>query len=114
MVPTRTRFFCVDPEDAILSTLRGSGNAAQISAAWELMRKRLELGREFLNKYVKEFKNPDYIEDFSPASTSKELTDELTANCSTEGANENFPVWDVFQRIPQISVSSSWIWMKLC
>jgi hypothetical protein len=38
----------------------------------------------------------------------------FTANCSTEGTNENFPVWDVFQRIPQISVSSSWIWMKLC
>jgi hypothetical protein len=38
----------------------------------------------------------------------------FTANCSTEGANEKYPVWDVFQRIPQISVSSSWIWMKLC
>jgi hypothetical protein len=25
----------------------------------------------------------------------------ITANCSTEGANENFPVWDVFQRIPR-------------
>jgi hypothetical protein len=37
-----------------------------------------------------------------------------TAVGSTEGANENFPVWDVFQRIPHISVSSSWIWTRSC
>jgi hypothetical protein len=24
----------------------------------------------------------------------------FTANCSTEGANENFPIWDVFKEFP--------------
>ncbi|KAJ7924009.1 hypothetical protein B0H13DRAFT_2315828 [Mycena leptocephala] len=77
MVPGRARFFRIDPEDAILSTLKGSSSVAQLFAAWELMRKRLELGRGFLGKYVREFKNPDFIEDFSPASTAKELSEEL-------------------------------------
>jgi hypothetical protein len=31
----------------------------------------------------------------------------ITANCSTEGANENFPIWGVFKRFPIESLRKS-------
>ncbi|KAJ7982893.1 hypothetical protein DFH06DRAFT_1266550 [Mycena polygramma] len=77
LVAGRTRFFRVDPEDAILPILRGCGSLAQLIAAWEIMRKRLELGQGFFKKYLKEAKFPTSIVDFSPASTTTELKDSL-------------------------------------
>ncbi|KAJ6477131.1 hypothetical protein C8R47DRAFT_1220059 [Mycena vitilis] len=77
LVVGRTRFFRVDPEDAILPILRGCGSMAQLVAAWEIMRKRLELGQAFFKKYLKEFRYPDSIEDYSPASTTMELKESL-------------------------------------
>jgi hypothetical protein len=38
---------------------------------------------------------------------------DVTAIGSTEGADEKFPVWDVFRRIPHISVSFAPIQMNL-
>jgi hypothetical protein len=76
-VKGRKRYFWIDPEDAILPTLKGSGNLSQLKAAWEFMRKHLGLGRDFFQKYLKEFRNPDFIEDYSPTSTTKEWTNEL-------------------------------------
>ncbi|KAJ7601264.1 hypothetical protein DFH06DRAFT_1353560 [Mycena polygramma] len=77
LVVGRTRFFRIDPEDAILPILRGCGSMAQLVAAWEIMRKRLELGQAFFKKYLKEFRYPDSVVDFSPASTTTELKESL-------------------------------------
>ncbi|KAJ7884947.1 hypothetical protein B0H13DRAFT_1889722 [Mycena leptocephala] len=74
LVKGRDRHFRIDPEDAILPILEGCSNRAQLSAAWDIIRRRLELGGQFFRKYVKEFKNPDSIEAFSPASTSASLS----------------------------------------
>ncbi|KAJ6499664.1 hypothetical protein C8R47DRAFT_971591, partial [Mycena vitilis] len=77
MVAGRTRFFRIDPEDAIVPIFRGCNNLSQIIAAWGIIRKRLELGQRFFQKYVKEFQTPEANIEYSPASTSVELTDDL-------------------------------------
>lgn len=78
MVSRRDKYFRVDPEDAIIPTLKGCGDRSQLIVIWEILRKRLELGQEFFRKYVKEFRKPEAIEDFSPASTTRELVEELS------------------------------------
>jgi hypothetical protein len=88
MVPGRNKYFRVDPEDAIVPTLKGCGDRAQLVAVWEIMRKRLELGQAFFRKYLKEFYRPEAIEDFSPASTSRELAEELTSMGSDESRQQ--------------------------
>ncbi|KAJ7186969.1 hypothetical protein C8R46DRAFT_1024936 [Mycena filopes] len=77
MVLGRTRFFRVDPEDTLVPTLGGCSNLPQLLMAWKIMRERLALGRGFLEKYAKEFRNPHSIEDFSPASTTVDLKESL-------------------------------------
>ncbi|KAJ7906579.1 hypothetical protein B0H13DRAFT_2333316 [Mycena leptocephala] len=84
LVPGRTRYFRVDPEDSIIPVLKGCSNVAQLVVAWGILRKRLHLGREFIQKYAREFRNPDSIEDYSPASTTKELTEEMRKMPSDE------------------------------
>jgi hypothetical protein len=77
LVNGHERYFRIDPEDAILPLLAGRSNKAQLLVAWGILRKRLELGRQFFEKYVKEFNHPNGIEDYSPVSTTVELSEGL-------------------------------------
>ncbi|KAJ7468424.1 hypothetical protein B0H11DRAFT_1921004 [Mycena galericulata] len=79
LVPNRKKHFWIDPEDAILPILAGCSDRAQLLVVWEILRTRLELGQKFIEKYVKEIENPLSIEDFSPASTTVELTEGFKA-----------------------------------
>ncbi|KAK6972122.1 hypothetical protein R3P38DRAFT_2356947, partial [Favolaschia claudopus] len=69
LVPGRQRFFHIDPENAVLPLLGNSSSILQLKAAWEIMRKRLGLGRSFVHKYAKELDHPDPVHDFSPIPT---------------------------------------------
>ncbi|KAJ7671897.1 hypothetical protein B0H14DRAFT_2657317 [Mycena olivaceomarginata] len=54
LVPGRTGFFHVDPEDLFLPVLQGTNDVARLLMAWELLRSRLDLGHQFFFKYEKE------------------------------------------------------------
>ncbi|KAJ6469236.1 hypothetical protein DFH09DRAFT_1111217 [Mycena vulgaris] len=79
LVVGRQRYFRIDPEDAILPVLEGCSNLAQLLVAWEILRSRISLGIDFFWKYVKEFRNPDSIEAYSPISTTVGMQEELKA-----------------------------------
>ncbi|KAK6996605.1 hypothetical protein R3P38DRAFT_2565369, partial [Favolaschia claudopus] len=68
LIPGRTTFFVVDPEDSCLPILSGAQDLHQLEAAWELLRSRLELGHRFFLKYTEEFKDKETA-PVSPAST---------------------------------------------
>jgi hypothetical protein len=79
LVPGRTRHFHIDPEDSIVPILQGASSVAQLVAAWEILRSRLESGQKFLTKYENEFYSSDVGKSpmLSPTSTTVELEEEL-------------------------------------
>lgn len=62
----------------LLPILKGCNSWAQLEAAWTILTQWLDLGRQFIKKYKKEFKNPNSITDYSPASTSVQLRETLS------------------------------------
>ncbi|KAJ7615061.1 hypothetical protein DFH06DRAFT_1146122 [Mycena polygramma] len=50
LVPGRTTYFIVDPEDTCLPLLQGAHELAQLQACWSLLRKRVELGDRALRR----------------------------------------------------------------
>ncbi|KAJ7251191.1 hypothetical protein B0H12DRAFT_1071984 [Mycena haematopus] len=76
LVPGRRKHFKIDPEDNIIPLLSGCNTTAQLVAAWEIVRSRIDLGRKFVSKYAKEFANPDAIQVFSPMSTDSQVSEE--------------------------------------
>ncbi|KAJ7802038.1 hypothetical protein B0H14DRAFT_2614762, partial [Mycena olivaceomarginata] len=84
LVPGRTGFFHVDPEDLFLPVLQETNDIARLLMAWELLRSRLDLGHRFFFKYEKECWLPQSIEAFSPASTTQQLQDEMSQLTSPE------------------------------
>ncbi|KAJ7603596.1 hypothetical protein FB45DRAFT_1014153 [Roridomyces roridus] len=84
LVPNRSRYFHVDPENALLPILGGCGDIHQLTVVWELLRSRLELGQKFLLKYKKEIEMPESIEVFSPVSTTQSVTEGLRELDSNE------------------------------
>ncbi|KAJ7712259.1 hypothetical protein B0H14DRAFT_3902369 [Mycena olivaceomarginata] len=84
LVPGRTSYFHVDPEDLFLPVLQETNDVARLLMAWELLRSRLELGHRFFLKYGKECRMPNSIEAFSPASTTQQLQDEMSQLVSSD------------------------------
>jgi hypothetical protein len=79
LVPGRSQYFHIDPEDSIVPILRGCSNVSQLVAAWEIIRSRIELGQKFLLKYEDEFYSADAGRSpaLSPTSTTVELEEGL-------------------------------------
>ncbi|KAF8146734.1 hypothetical protein K438DRAFT_1990248 [Mycena galopus ATCC 62051] len=77
LVPGRRRYFHVDPEQVLIPILEKSSDLPRILMAWEMLRKRIRLGHDFFLKYQKELRLPDSITDFSPASTTAKLQEEV-------------------------------------
>jgi hypothetical protein len=64
LVPGRTGYFHVDPEDLFIPVLQETNDVARLLMAWELLRSRLDLGHQFFLKYEKECRLPHSIEAF--------------------------------------------------
>ncbi|KAJ6479479.1 hypothetical protein C8R47DRAFT_938086, partial [Mycena vitilis] len=71
LIPARTSFFAVDPEDVCLPILQGAYELAQLQACWNILRKRVQLGDRNFSKYQQEFEQNKKL--VSPASTAPEL-----------------------------------------
>lgn len=72
LIPEREAFFRVDPDDYLLEVLRGCSDLGQLFVAWKLLRRRIELGMEFLEKYDIEYKeeaSPPSLSQLTPVST---------------------------------------------
>lgn len=70
LIPSRTSYFRVDPEASLMPILRGCYSLTELSAAWEILRLRMELGHRSFLKYVQEFKG---FAPLSPVSTDPGL-----------------------------------------
>ncbi|KAJ6491456.1 hypothetical protein C8R47DRAFT_976747, partial [Mycena vitilis] len=71
LIEGRKTFFIVDPEDTCLPILQGASDLAQLQAAWNLLRKRVELGDRYLTKYRDEYERGEAM--LSPTSTVPDL-----------------------------------------
>ncbi|KAJ7246355.1 hypothetical protein C8J57DRAFT_1523486 [Mycena rebaudengoi] len=78
MVPARATHFIVDPDLVLFNVLRGANSLSEIATAWSGLRRRLELGEEYLKKYDKEFQ-AEFNNQLptSPVSTNPDLYDVL-------------------------------------
>jgi hypothetical protein len=75
LIPERTSYFLVDPEDNATCLLGGSQTPAQLQAAWTMIAKRMEAAQQFILKYQEEYKGGTIPS--SPVSTNNELHAEL-------------------------------------
>jgi hypothetical protein len=64
----RRKFFRVDPGDVLLPSLEGASDPQQIRVAWDLLRARMELGKKFFDKYLREY-SEGRRDSASPTST---------------------------------------------
>lgn len=75
LIPERTTYFKVDPDDLLLSVLQGADDLGQLHVAWTALRKRMEISIKTFEKYDTQYQS--LIVPPSPASTAPELYDTM-------------------------------------
>lgn len=75
LIPDRRHCFIVDPMNTLIPILKNADDLAELQAAWDTLRTRLELGHKYFDKYDKEYKTSETL--LSPSSTATDLYDSL-------------------------------------
>ncbi|KAJ7233357.1 hypothetical protein C8J57DRAFT_1532479 [Mycena rebaudengoi] len=70
LIPERTRYFHIDPEEILVPLLKDSSDVAQLFASWDVLRSRIQLGQQFLDKYDTEYQRGENQTVNSPTSTT--------------------------------------------
>ncbi|KAJ7827585.1 hypothetical protein B0H13DRAFT_2373717 [Mycena leptocephala] len=74
MVPGRSSWFVIDPQDALLPILNGAHDLDEINAAWLALHRRMQLAQSFLEKYEQNFQvSEENMRATSPVSTNPEV-----------------------------------------
>jgi hypothetical protein len=71
LVPERSHYFIVDPDDTLLEVLEGAESTGQLLAAWKALSNRIESAQKFMLKYRDEYTEGMAVA--SPTSTNQEL-----------------------------------------
>ncbi|KIM36526.1 hypothetical protein M413DRAFT_31578 [Hebeloma cylindrosporum] len=82
LIPERSHYFIVDPDDTLLEVLGGAESTGQLLAAWRALSNRIESAQKFMLKYRDEY--TEGIAIVSPTSTNQELLLEHSNQASAD------------------------------
>ncbi|KAJ7432922.1 hypothetical protein B0H11DRAFT_1939998 [Mycena galericulata] len=101
-----SRFFIIDPHDALLGILKGANALEELAIAWRALRTRFELAQRYLDKYESEYRAERESEILlSPVSTESGLYEALTG--FSEGSSSNLTkLAYLYEAIPHLKTSA--------
>ncbi|EDR04508.1 uncharacterized protein LACBIDRAFT_330397 [Laccaria bicolor S238N-H82] len=79
----RSRVYCIDPEDAMTTALRGCESRSQLDMAYKILVKRLQVAQQTVMKYKAEYQGNKV--PLSPVSTAPELYSDFERIGSVDG-----------------------------
>ncbi|KAJ6502627.1 hypothetical protein DFH09DRAFT_1102307 [Mycena vulgaris] len=114
LIPSRhpNQYFVIDPHAALMNVLLGADTMDEMTIAWHVMRRRFELGLEYLNKYDSEYRaSTDQDVLVSPVSTAPELYDSL-AGYDKAPLHHVARLTYLYQNIPHLRETMPSEWQK--
>ncbi|KAJ6590405.1 hypothetical protein DFH09DRAFT_1074043 [Mycena vulgaris] len=114
LIPSRRpqQFFVIDPHSTLIGVLRGAETMDEMTIAWHALRRRLELGLSYLDKYDSEYKaSTDRDVLISPVSTAPEVYDNL-AGYSKSSTNNVAKLTYLYENVPHLRDTMPSEWQK--
>ncbi|KAJ7434613.1 hypothetical protein B0H11DRAFT_1938461 [Mycena galericulata] len=101
-----SRFFIIDPHDALLGILKGASTLEELAITWRALRTRFELAQRYLDKYESEYRAERESEILlSPVSTESGLYEALTG--FSDGPSSNLTkLAYLYEAIPHLKASA--------